>query len=90
MTELLGGLERKQFAMFREMKQGALASDQVTTRIDALRKETLDAAKAFLDVPQFDLFEERAQRYFDGIVMRATRGEGKPAEPAPPPPKSGE
>lgn len=94
MGELMGGLERKQFALLREVKQGGIAADQVTTRVDALRKETLDAARTFLDVPQYDLFEEHARRYFDGILTRAVRGEGRPADPqapvTPPAPKAGE
>jgi hypothetical protein len=86
MEEVLGGIERGQFGLMREARQGALTSDQLAARIEELRSRTLEAARGFLDATQMDLFEERAQRYFDGLLVRATRGEGKaPAPPAPAP-----
>jgi hypothetical protein len=96
MEELLGGIERRQFGLLREARQGAITTEELPARIEALRGETLGTARAFLDPAQSDLFEERAQRYFDGLLLRATRGEGKspaPAAPAPqtpPAPKPGE
>lgn len=85
MAELLGGLERRQFEMLREIRQGTLAPDRVPLRIEEVRKATLDASRAILDDAQYDVFDDRAQRYFDAMLVRATRGEAKTPAPAPPP-----
>jgi hypothetical protein len=85
MQELLGGLERRQLGFVREVRTGALAPADVPARIESMRTETLSAAKAVLDEAQFDLFEEHARRYFDGLLQRASRGEGRGSERPPAP-----
>ncbi|MCE9634118.1 MAG: hypothetical protein K8T90_00300 [Planctomycetes bacterium] len=82
MEQLMGTIERGQFALLRELRQGALAPDQVAARIETLRTTSRESAKGFLDAAQFDLFEEQTQRYFDGLQMRASRGELKPGKDA--------
>jgi len=81
MQEVLGALERRQGELFRDLRRGTVAPGDAATKVDDVRRATLEDAKAVLDPAQFDVFEDRAQRYFDGLALRLGREGGDAPKP---------